>query len=188
MSARLDSARALHEQGDDSKALKELWRAHGESPANAEALTEILLLAEAISDQSEGRRARDADMLATATRNSLGNLARPIAPATPHYREGMPVTTANELPGYQITEYVGEVFGIVVRSRGAFPAFGAQLKSLVGGELKTMTNLLEQARGEAVERMVERAADRGADAVIAMRFDAETMADQWSRYAPTALR
>ena len=116
-----------------------------------------------------------------STRNNLSRLSRlPDGAVRPRYREGMPVTTSNELPGYEITEYVGEVFGIVVRSRGAFPAMGAQLKSFVGGELKTMTNLLEQARSEAIERMVERAARRGADAVIAMRFDAETMGDQWA--------
>lgn len=60
------------------------------------------------------------------------------------WRRGMPVTTTPYLPGREIVEYVGEVFGVVVRSRGALPALGAQLKSIVGGELGTMTNLLEQ--------------------------------------------
>jgi uncharacterized protein YbjQ (UPF0145 family) len=49
------------------------------------------------------------------------------------------------LPSAEVIEYVGEVFGVVVRSRGAFPALGAQLKSIVGGELRAMTTLLDQS-------------------------------------------
>jgi hypothetical protein len=67
--------------------------------------------------------------------------------ATPSaFRQGLPVSTSNDVPGWEVTEYIGEVFGLVVRSRGAFPAFGANLKSVVGGELKTMTNLLRDTR------------------------------------------
>lgn len=107
-------------------------------------------------------------------------MSGPRPPPPPRYRERTPVTTSNDLPGYEITEHVGEVFGVVVRSRGAFPQIGPQLKAIVGGELRTMTNLLERSRAEAIERMVAHAAERGADAVIAMRFDAEAMAEQWS--------
>lgn len=63
------------------------------------------------------------------------------------------------------------------RSRGAFPSFGANLRSVVGGELKTMTNLLRDTREQAIERMVEEAEARGADAVIAARFDVTSMGD-----------
>jgi uncharacterized protein YbjQ (UPF0145 family) len=73
--------------------------------------------------------------------------------------------------------YVGEVFGLIVRSRGAFPQIGANLRSVFGGELGTMTNLLRDTRQEAVGRMVEEAEHRGADAVITMRFDVTTMGD-----------
>jgi len=104
----------------------------------------------------------------------------PAMEAVSPWRTGMPVTTALEVPGFEVTDYIGEVFGLVVRSRGAFPALGAQMKSIVGGELKTMSNLLRQTRSEAIDRMVQDAQDRGADAVIGMRFDSETMADQWS--------
>jgi uncharacterized protein YbjQ (UPF0145 family) len=100
-------------------------------------------------------------------------------PAAPHptFRVGMPVSTANEVPGWEITGYVGEVFGLIVRSRGAFPQLGANLKSVFGGELGTMTNLLRTTREQAVQRLVEEAEHRGADAVIAMRFDVTTMGD-----------
>jgi uncharacterized protein YbjQ (UPF0145 family) len=90
-------------------------------------------------------------------------LSGPRPPPPPRYRERTPVTTSNDLPGYEITEHVGEVFGVVVRSRGAFPQIGPQLKAIVGGELRTMTNLLERSRAEAIERMVAHAAERGAD-------------------------
>jgi uncharacterized protein YbjQ (UPF0145 family) len=105
--------------------------------------------------------------------------AGPPEPVSP-WRTGMPVTTALEIPGFEVTEYIGEVFGLVVRSRGALPALGAQVKSIVGGELKAMTELLQRTRSEAIDRMVQEAEARGADAVIGMRFDSETMADQWS--------
>ncbi len=181
MSVRLVRAEELHAEGNDKRALKELWAAQGESASRADDLSEIIALAEAIREQADLRTAKEARLVEMAARSDLARLDDAPAPnLRPRYREGMPVTTSNELPGYEIAEYIGEVFGIVVRSRGAFPAMGAQLKSIVGGELKTMTNLLEQARTEAIERMVERATDRGADAVIGMRFDAETMGDQWS--------
>jgi uncharacterized protein YbjQ (UPF0145 family) len=92
----------------------------------------------------------------------------------------MPVTTAPYLPGREIVEYVGEVFGVVVRSRRALPAAGAHLKSIVGGELRTMTNLLDQSRRQAVQRMVTEAEARGADAIISMRFDGDSIADGWT--------
>lgn len=92
-------------------------------------------------------------------------------------RKGMPVSTANNVPGWEITDYVGEVFGMVVRSRGAFPQFGANLKAVFGGELGTMTNLLRDTRTQAIARMVDDAERRGADAVVAMRFDVTSMGE-----------
>jgi len=89
----------------------------------------------------------------------------------------MPVATSNDLPGWQITMYLGEVFGLIVRSRGAFPQLGAKLGSKFGGELGTMTNLLRETRQQAIARLVEEAEDRGTDAVIAMRFDVTSMGD-----------
>lgn len=180
MSVRLERAKRLHEEGEHKKALSELWYAEADSRYRADYLAEILRLAESIRDSADGRTRKEAETLASTVQESLERLTAPPTPEPSRYREGMPVTTGNELPGFEITEYIGEVFGVVVRSRGAFPQIGAQLKAIVGGELKTMTNLLERSRREAVERMVEQAADRGADAVIAMRFDAEAMADQWS--------
>ena len=75
----------------------------------------------------------------------------------PRWRKGIPVTTTPTLPGFEIVEYVGEVFGMVVRSRGAFPVLGAKLKTGFGGELRSMTKLMDESRREAVSRMVQEA-------------------------------
>src|SRR5215211_144086 len=79
--------------------------------------------------------------------------------------DGIRVTTTSDLPGAEITEHVCEVFGLVVTSRAAFPGTGVELNSL-GGELRTMTHLLEASRETAIERMVEQAKTVGADAVV----------------------
>ena len=92
----------------------------------------------------------------------------------------MLITTANELPGYQIDEVYGEVFGLTVRSRNAFSQLGAGLKSLVGGELKGMTKALADSRQQVIDRMVEEAEGKGANAVVAMRFDTSEMGDTWT--------
>ena len=89
----------------------------------------------------------------------------------------MILSTMNDLPGYQVTEVVGEVFGITVRSRHVGAQLGAALKSLVGGELAGMTKMLQESRVEAQQRLAEAAGQRGADAVLAMRFDANDLWD-----------
>lgn len=92
----------------------------------------------------------------------------------------MLITTANDLPGYEVLETYGEVFGLTVRSRNFGSQFGAGLKSLVGGELKGMTKALTDSRHQAMERMVGEAEAKGADAIIAMRFDTSEMGNTWT--------
>ena len=87
------------------------------------------------------------------------------------------VTTALEIPGYRIVSSVGMVRGIVVRSRSVFGTFGASLQTLIGGNITLFTSLCERTREDAYERMVQHARERGANAVVAMRYDAnEVMA------------
>lgn len=83
----------------------------------------------------------------------------------------MMVVTSENISGYEITEAKGQVFGVVVRSRGLGGNLMAGLRSLVGGEIVEYTQLLEEARRHAVDRMVENAAAMGANAIIMMRFD-----------------
>ena len=92
----------------------------------------------------------------------------------------MIITTMNDLPGYQIEEVVGEVFGLTVRSRNVGSQLGASLKSLVGGELRGMTKLLAEGRQHAQDRLVEEAEAKGANAVIAMRFDTSELGNTWT--------
>ena len=82
------------------------------------------------------------------------------------------VTTANELSGFRIVRNLGMVRGITVRSRSVFGTIGASLQTLVGGNITLFTELCEKTREEAFELMLKHAAERGANAVIAMRYDA----------------
>ncbi|MBI1729074.1 YbjQ family protein [Candidatus Acetothermia bacterium] len=92
----------------------------------------------------------------------------------------MLITTANDLPGYQIQEVYGEVFGLTVRSRNIGSQLGAGLKSLFGGELKGMTKMLAESREEVIARMVKEAEARGGNAIVAMRFDTSELGNMWS--------
>jgi len=92
----------------------------------------------------------------------------------------MLITTANDIPGWEIDEVYGEVFGLTVRSRNIGSEIGAQLKSIVGGELKGMTQALVDSREQVVERMVAEAEAKGANAIVAMRFDTSEMGPNWT--------
>jgi uncharacterized protein YbjQ (UPF0145 family) len=82
------------------------------------------------------------------------------------------VTTANEVPGYRVTRTLGLVRGIVVRSRSVVGTIGASLQTLIGGNITLFTELCEKTREEAYELMLKHASERGANAVVAMRYDA----------------
>ena len=84
---------------------------------------------------------------------------------------GILAVTMNDIPGYEVIEVYGEVFGVMTRSRNVISNFGAGLKSIVGGEIGAYTKLLSDSRIEATERMKQAAAAKGANAIIAMRFD-----------------
>jgi uncharacterized protein YbjQ (UPF0145 family) len=90
------------------------------------------------------------------------------------------ITTMNDVPGYSIEEVYGEVFGLTVRSRNIGSQMGAGLKSMLGGELKGMTKALVDSRAEVTQRMVEEAEAKGANAVVAMRFDTSEMGGTWT--------
>src|ERR1039457_5587722 len=82
------------------------------------------------------------------------------------------VTTAFTLDGYRITRNMGVVRGIIVRSRSIFGSIGAGLQTIIGGNITLLTELCEKTREEAYELMLQHAAQHGANAVIAMRYDA----------------
>src|SRR5947209_10669365 len=82
------------------------------------------------------------------------------------------VTTAFTLDGYRITKNLGMVRGIIVRSRSVFGTIGAGLQTLVGGDITLLSNLCEETRQHAYERMIQHAGEMGANAIIGVRYDA----------------
>src|SRR5438477_10694788 len=92
----------------------------------------------------------------------------------------MLITTMNDIPGHEVAEVYGEVMGLTVRSRNIGSQIGAGLKSILGGELKGMTKALVESREQVMQRMVEEAEAKGADAIVAMRFDTSDMGNGWT--------
>ncbi len=92
----------------------------------------------------------------------------------------MLISTMNDLPGYDVEEVIGEVYGLTVRSRNIGSQIGASIKSLVGGELKGMTKVLVSSRDEVTKRLVDEAESRGANAVLAFRFDTSDIGGTWT--------
>ncbi len=93
------------------------------------------------------------------------------------------VATTDELPGYEVTQVLGEVCGLVVRARNVFSNFSAGLRTVFGGEVPEYTRLLADSRNQAVERLRLAAMERGGNAVIAMRFDCSEIANLMSEVA-----
>ncbi|WP_125580710.1 heavy metal-binding domain-containing protein [Lacticaseibacillus suibinensis] len=85
------------------------------------------------------------------------------------------VTTTEHVPGHNY-EVIGEVFGVTTQSRNMISDLGAGLKSLVGGEIKGYTKMLQTSRENAIERMKDEALAKNADAIVMMRFDSGSIA------------
>ena len=92
----------------------------------------------------------------------------------------MLVATTENVAGYRTKQTLGQVFGVVVRSRGLGGNIMAGLRSIVGGEIYEYTQLLEEARRHAVDRLVKNATVMGANAVIMMRFDSDEIGQTMS--------
>jgi uncharacterized protein YbjQ (UPF0145 family) len=92
----------------------------------------------------------------------------------------MIVTTTPFVAGHRVAESKGQAFGLVVRSRGLAGNISASLRSLVGGEIREYTELLEDTRRQALDRLVSNAALMGANAVISMRFDSSELNNSMS--------
>jgi uncharacterized protein YbjQ (UPF0145 family) len=93
-------------------------------------------------------------------------------------QNGMPMTTGVELPGYRVTENLGVIYGLVVRSMGFAGSVASSFKALRRGEVGQYTQLLEESRRHAIDRMVENASLVGADGLIAVRFDSSEIGQQ----------
>jgi uncharacterized protein YbjQ (UPF0145 family) len=93
------------------------------------------------------------------------------------------VTTMNDLPGYEVIGVYGEVFGLIVRARNVGSNIGASFRTIAGGEVKGYTKLLSESRLHAVDRLREAAAAKGANAILAMRFDCNEIGGVMSEVA-----
>ena len=93
---------------------------------------------------------------------------------------GMIVVTTDDIAGYIVTQTLGQVFGVVVRSRGLAGNIVAGLRSIAGGEIKEYTQMLEDARRHALDRMVKNATTMGANAIIHMLFDSSELGQNMS--------
>ena len=92
----------------------------------------------------------------------------------------MIIATTETIAGHRVVTTLGQVFGVVVRSRGIGGNIVAGLRSIVGGEIHEYTQLLEEARRHATERMVANATAMGANAILVMRFDSSEMGETMS--------
>ncbi len=87
------------------------------------------------------------------------------------------IVSSNHVPGYEILETKGFVYGLTVRSRGVGGQVGAGIRSMFGGEIKEYVQMMEHSRNEALERVIEHAMEMGANAIISARFDSNEMSN-----------
>lgn len=101
----------------------------------------------------------------------------------------MLVTATENIPGKEY-EIIGEVFGLTTQSKNVFKNIGANLKNIVGGEIKVYTEMLEESREAAINRLIENTDKMGADAVVMMRFDSGSIGQDMQSVAAygTAVR
>ncbi|KAL1837257.1 hypothetical protein VTJ49DRAFT_4081 [Mycothermus thermophilus] len=103
---------------------------------------------------------------------------QPAAEDGPHCftdTDGIITATTNDIPGYRVVKVLGAVYGMTVRSRNWAASMGMVIKSIAGGELQWFTNMLYNARNDAIGRVVSETQARGGNAVIALRFDASDL-------------
>jgi uncharacterized protein YbjQ (UPF0145 family) len=92
----------------------------------------------------------------------------------------MIIATTENIAGHRVVNTLGQAFGVVVRSRGIGGNFMAGLRSIVGGEIHEYTQMLEEARRHAIDRMVQNATAMGANAILVMRFDSSEIGETMS--------
>ncbi len=125
------------------------------------------------SDPATATQAELAEDIVTRHLVPGGISGRQVTPDT----QPVLIVTTNEIPGYRIIQVHGDVFGLVVLARNIFSNMAAQLRTVAGGEVSGYTKLLTDSRNQARHRMWREARSRGANAVVAMRFDCNEIGD-----------
>lgn len=127
--------------------------------------------------RSDPAAATLADLATDMASHGLSFVRRQQQPEQRRDTQPVLIVTTNDIPGHRITQVHGDVFGLIVRARNYFSNLGAQFRTLAGGEVAGYTKLLTDSRNEARERMWREARARGANAVVAMRFDCNEIGD-----------
>jgi uncharacterized protein YbjQ (UPF0145 family) len=96
------------------------------------------------------------------------------------FREPIPITTTFDFPGWEIQQWIGPCFGLIVRSMGFGNSFIAGFRSLAKTEMKEYTRLLEDSRREAIDRLVGHAMAMGGNGIVGMRFDSSEIGGQFT--------
>ncbi|WP_409199773.1 heavy metal-binding domain-containing protein [Methanobrevibacter sp. DSM 116169] len=91
--------------------------------------------------------------------------------------EEFPISTTNDIPGFEIVECRGFAYGLTVRSRGAGGQITAGVRSLFGGEIKEYVQVMEESRNDALERLIAHAKDLGANGLVGVRYDSDNISD-----------
>jgi uncharacterized protein YbjQ (UPF0145 family) len=138
------------------------------------------------ADEAERRRLEELDLERFGRQRAERELrgaeaaARERDLATPADRESSDVlvSTADHVPGMHVTEALGTVYGLVVKSRGPFSDTAARVRTAVGGEVRSYLRLMTETRAEALARLQDAAFEAGANAVVAMRFDTTAITDE----------
>lgn len=86
-----------------------------------------------------------------------------------------PMSSANYIAGYKVVENKGLVYGLTVRARGIGGDIGANIKGLFGGEIKQYVDMMEHSREESIERCIQHAKELGANAIISVRMDSDSI-------------
>jgi uncharacterized protein YbjQ (UPF0145 family) len=177
MSAELDTARQQVAKGDYTRAIDTLQRIR-RRPVELNDVRGILEVARLIQQhEARGIVRMRVDRLIEEVEDAVARtLESDMGSASVDSDElkrdtTVYVSTTFDIPGFDIVEFHGPIFGLVVRSRDVFTNLGVSAKALVGGELQGLTRLLIEGRDEALRRLRAAARDKGANAVVGLRYD-----------------
>jgi uncharacterized protein YbjQ (UPF0145 family) len=183
ISAELDKARQQAASGDYNRAIDSLQVVRRKASTDADEARGLLEVATMLRERGNPRIQRLSAQLVAEAQRALGVDLAEAEMGTTVTAEGQAtdaqvyVSTTFEIPGFEIVAFHGPIFGLVVRSRNMFSNLGAGAKALVGGELHGLTRLMVDGRNDALRRLRAAARDKGANAVIGLRYDSSQLGD-----------
>ena len=187
MTNDIDSARSALEGGSFIRAMDALDSVYPEPPgaaASPRRLDELAEIARAVATQATGRLQRRAERYLSRLEEERPKIEKRwdqfsreneieagIAAGVAEQIANVQLSTANDVPGHRVLAFHGEVYGLMVNSRGPFSDTAAKVRTAVGGEVKSYNKLMLETRAEVLIRLRKAAIATGANGVLAMRFD-----------------